>query len=144
MARSAYYHHLYPFPVVYNWLWASENLAGDLGIREFAFRFDSRALSRFQNFTDEAEFRLATKKANPAEIHFGGIYVCHRSYFYAKLLLKMFQLRKACQKAQREALQSRKSLSSISTLTIIQGGVAAIKSQRYVLNAGHIWWWPLR
>jgi DNA primase catalytic subunit len=90
MARSAYYHHLYPFSVVYDWLWASENLAGDLGVREFAFRFDSHALSRFQNFTDEAEFRLAAKKANPAEIHFGGIYVGQKSYFYAKLCLKCF------------------------------------------------------
>lgn len=77
-ARQAYYHHLYPFQVVYDWVAATEDAIGHLGRREYAFRFDSGAMKRFQNFSNVEEFERAIKKGNPAEIHLGGIYVGRR------------------------------------------------------------------
>lgn len=75
-ARAAYYYHLYPFQIVYDWLAATEGSAGNPGQREYAFRFDSNAMKRFQNFASVERFKAAVKEANPAEIHLGGIYVC--------------------------------------------------------------------
>jgi DNA primase catalytic subunit len=72
--RAAYYQQLYPFHVVFDWLAATSNLAGGLGSREFAFRFDSGAMKRFQNFSCSKDFKKAVTTQNPAEIHLGGIY----------------------------------------------------------------------
>jgi DNA primase catalytic subunit len=73
--RAAYYEQLYPFCVVFDWLTATNNLAGNPGSREFAFRFDSGAMKRFQNFSSAKDFKKAVTTQNPAEIHLGGIYV---------------------------------------------------------------------
>jgi DNA primase catalytic subunit len=73
--RAAYYQQLYPFQVVFDWLAATNNLAGSLGCREFAFRFDSGAMKRFQNSASTKEFKKAVTTQNPTEIHLGGIYV---------------------------------------------------------------------
>ena len=73
--RAAYYQQLYPFHVVFDWLTATNKLSGSLGSREFAFRFDSGAMKRFQTFSSAKEFKKAVTKQNPAEIHLGGIYV---------------------------------------------------------------------
>jgi len=53
--RAAYYEQLYPFCVVFDWLTATNNLAGNPGSREFAFRFDSGAMKRFQKGSDNPE-----------------------------------------------------------------------------------------
>jgi hypothetical protein len=71
-ARGAYYRHLYPFKAVREWLEASEYVSG---VREYAFRFDSGAMTRYMNFSTTEAFMKTVQKANPAEIHLGGIYV---------------------------------------------------------------------
>jgi DNA primase catalytic subunit len=83
--RAAYY-HLYPFEVVFDWLSATEKTAGIIGAREYAFRFDSLAMKRFQNFANAEEFKKAVKKANPAEIHLGGIFVCKPCQIFQSVL----------------------------------------------------------
>lgn len=73
--RAAYYHHLYPFQAVYDWLRTAKGAVGDGGSREYAFRFDSNAMARFKEFSSAEEFQNAVKRECPAEIHLGGIYV---------------------------------------------------------------------
>ncbi|KIM71598.1 hypothetical protein PILCRDRAFT_82616, partial [Piloderma croceum F 1598] len=65
---------LYPFCMVFDWLAATNNIAGSLGSREFAFWFDSNAMKIFQNFSSMKDFKIAVTTQNPAEIHLGGIY----------------------------------------------------------------------
>jgi len=54
---------------------ASENLAGNLGAREYAFRFENNSWARFKTFSSVDEFKKAVVQSNPAAIHFGAVYV---------------------------------------------------------------------
>ena len=120
----AYYKQLYPFCIVFDWLTATNNLAGNLGSREFAFQFDSGAMKRFQNFLSTKDFKKAVTTQNPVEIHLGGIYV-GMSHLNRIFNWCAFNTRTI---TQRVGQPLPESLSLILTLTTIQAeNVVVIK-----------------